>query len=125
MQRKLRPLCALAVLALALYGFSFAVSQAQGPGGGGQGLGARPTPRPINESNDPLLRGFRWRSVGPASMGGRIDDIAAVENNPYIIYVGFATGGLWKSVNNGTTWEPIFDTYSTASIGDIAICQSD
>ena len=112
MQRELRPLRALAVLALALYGFSFAVSQAQGPGGGGQGPGARPTPtpRPINESNDPLLRGFRWRSIGPASMGGRIDDIAVVESNPYIIYVGFATGGLWKSFNNGTTWEPIFDT---------------
>lgn len=57
-------------------------------------------------------------------MGGRIDDIEAVESNPFIIYAGFATGGLWKSVNNGTTWEPIFDTYPTASIGDVAICQS-
>src|SRR3954467_3883148 len=58
-------------------------------------------------------------------MGGRIDDIAVVEKNPYIIYIGFATGGVWKSVNNGTTFTPIFDTYSTASIGDIAISQSD
>jgi photosystem II stability/assembly factor-like uncharacterized protein len=58
-------------------------------------------------------------------MGGRIDDIAVVESNPYIIYVGFATGGLWKTVNNGTTWEPIFDIYPTSSIGDIAVCQSD
>jgi photosystem II stability/assembly factor-like uncharacterized protein len=58
-------------------------------------------------------------------MGGRIDDIAVVENNPYVIYVGFATGGVWKSTNNGTTFQPIFDTYSTASIGDIAVAQSD
>jgi photosystem II stability/assembly factor-like uncharacterized protein len=58
-------------------------------------------------------------------MGGRIDDIAAVESNPYIIYVGFATGGVWKTVNNGTTWEPIFDVYPTNSIGDIAIFQAD
>ncbi len=84
-----------------------------------------PTPTPINWSSDPVLKRFVWRSIGPASMGGRIDDIAVVESNPYIIYVGFATGGVWKSTNNGTTFQPIFDTYSTASIGDIAIAQSD
>ncbi len=126
MQKTLRTLRILAVLALALYGFSHAVSQAQGPGGGqGNRPTPTPTPTPINESKDPLLRGFRWRSIGPASMGGRIDDIAVVESNPYVIYLGFATGGVWKSINNGTTWEPIFDVYSTASIGDIAICQTD
>jgi len=83
-----------------------------------------PSPPPVNQSEDPILKNFKWRSIGPANMGGRIDDIEAVESNPYIIYVGFATGGLWKTVNNGTTWEPLFDTYSTSSIGDIAIFQS-
>jgi hypothetical protein len=83
-----------------------------------------PTPTPINWSTDPMLKRFVWRGIGPASMGGRIDDIAAVEGNPYIFYVGFATGGVWKTVNNGTTFTPIFDTYSTASIGDIAISSS-
>jgi hypothetical protein len=86
---------------------------------------APPAPPPVNQSDDPILMNFKWRSIGPASMGGRIDDIAAVESNPYIIYVGFATGGVWKTVNNGTTWEPIFDTYPTNSIGDIAIFQAD
>jgi photosystem II stability/assembly factor-like uncharacterized protein len=83
-----------------------------------------PTPTPINWSSDPMLKRFVWRGIGPASMGGRIDDIAAVESNPYIYYVGFATGGVWKTTNNGTTFQSIFDTYSTASIGDIAIAPS-
>jgi hypothetical protein len=83
-----------------------------------------PTPTPINWSQDPMLKRFVWRGIGPASMGGRIDDFAVVESNPYIIYVGFATGGVWKSINNGTTWQPIFDIYSTSSIGDIAVAQS-
>src|SRR5258708_37934239 len=83
-----------------------------------------PTATPINWSSDPMLKRFVWRGIGPASMGGRIDDIAAVESNPYIYYVGFATGGVWKTTNNGTTFQPIFDTYSNASIGDIAIASS-
>jgi hypothetical protein len=84
-----------------------------------------PTPTPINWSTDPVLKRFVFRGIGPASMGGRVDDIAAVETNPYIVYIGFATGGVWKSTNNGTTFQPIFETYSTASIGDIAIAPSD
>jgi photosystem II stability/assembly factor-like uncharacterized protein len=84
-----------------------------------------PTPTPINWSTDPTLKRFVWRSIGPASMGGRIDDIAVVEQNPYIIYIAFATNGVWKSTNNGTTFQPIFDTYTTHSIGDIAIAPSD
>ena len=83
-----------------------------------------PTPTPINWSTDPLLRRFVFRGIGPASMGGRIDDIACVENNPYICYIGFATGGVWKTTNNGTTFQPLFDTHPTASIGDIAIAPS-
>ena len=89
-----------------------------------QGQGQTPPPPPINQSDDPLLRPFVWRSIGPANMGGRIDDIAVVESNPAIIYMGFATGGIWKTTNNGTTWTAIFDTYPVSSIGDIAIAQS-
>ncbi len=87
-----------------------------------QGIAPVSAPQ-INISTNPLLKAFRWRSIGPASMGGRIDDIAVVESNPFIYYLGFATGGVWKTTNNGTTFEPIFDTYSSCSIGDIAICQ--
>jgi photosystem II stability/assembly factor-like uncharacterized protein len=81
-------------------------------------------PPPINQSDDSVLKPFVWRSIGPASMGGRIDDIAVVESNPSIIYLGFATGGLWKSTNNGTTWSSIFDRYPVSSVGDIAIAPS-
>jgi photosystem II stability/assembly factor-like uncharacterized protein len=84
----------------------------------GQGGAAPP---PINQSDDPLLGAFRFRSIGPASMGGRIDDIAVSESDPSIVYIGYAVGGVFKSENNATSFEPVFQTYSTASIGDIAI----
>jgi len=87
----------------------------------GQGGGLAGRERPINLSTDPLLTSFRFRSVGPASMGGRIDDIAVSESDPNVIYIGYATGGVFKSENNGTTFVPVFETYGTASIGDIAI----
>src|SRR5206468_7572146 len=77
--------------------------------------------RTINQSADPLLAPFRFRSIGPASMGGRVDDIAVSESNPNIFYIGYAVGGVFKSENNGTTFEPVFETYGTASIGAIAI----
>ena len=75
----------------------------------------------INQSKDPLLCSFRFRSIGPASMGGRIDDIAVSESDPNVIYLGYAAGGVFKSDNNGVSFEPIFETYGSASIGDIAI----
>ena len=78
----------------------------------------------VNRSANPVLQGFRFRSIGPASMGGRIDDIAVYEKDPRIIYVGYAMGGVFKSTNAGTTFAPIFDHYRSASIGDIAVDQS-
>ena len=78
----------------------------------------------VNQSANPMLANFRFRSIGPASMGGRIDDIAVYEKDPRIIYVGYATGGVFRSTNAGTTFEPVFDQYGSASIGDIAIDQT-
>ncbi len=71
-----------------------------------------------------LVKDLQWRNVGPAIMGGRIDDVAAVESNPDVIYVGAATGGVWKTENGGTTWAPVFDAAGTTSIGDIAVAPS-
>ena len=74
---------------------------------------------------DPFA-GLVFRNIGPATMGGRVDDIAVLESNPAVFYVGTATGGLWKTVNNGTTWDVLFDDLDDAvSIGDIAINPND
>ncbi len=71
-----------------------------------------------------LLSGLKARAIGPAATSGRITDIEAVVSNPNIIYAGTATGGLWKSVNAGLSWDPIFDDQDFASIGAIAIDQN-
>jgi len=57
----------------------------------------RDTSRMINKSSNPLLSSFRSRSIGPASMGGRIDDIEVSLSDPMVIYIGYAVGGVWKS----------------------------
>jgi photosystem II stability/assembly factor-like uncharacterized protein len=68
------------------------------------------------------LSGLPIRAIGPAAMGGRIADIAAVhEGLRLTVYVGSASGGVWKSVDGGTTFEPIFDKQPSLSIGSIAI----
>lgn len=67
-----------------------------------------------------------WRHIGPAAFGGRIDDVEAVAGRPQVIYVGTASGGIFKSTNSGTTWKPVFDEAGTMlSIGDLAIAPSD
>lgn len=70
------------------------------------------------------LKNFSPRSIGPGAMSGRITSIDVVTNNPNIIYVGAASGGVWKSTNRGTDWKPIFDKENTLAIGSIAIQQS-
>lgn len=72
-----------------------------------------------------VLDKLQWRCVGPANPGGRIDDVAVVESDPRIIYVATASGGLWKTINNGVTWKPIFDNQTTSSIGDVTVAPSD
>ncbi len=78
----------------------------------------------INRSDHELLRPFRWRSIGPIGQGGRVDDIAVARDDTHTFYVGFATGGLWKTTNNGVTFKPVFDTYATGSVGAVAIAPS-
>jgi photosystem II stability/assembly factor-like uncharacterized protein len=68
-----------------------------------------------------VLSSFRFRNIGPASMGGRLDDIEVSESDPNVMYLGYAVGGVWKSVNHGVSFVPVFDEQPTASIGDIAI----
>ena len=64
------------------------------------------------------------RNIGPGGMSGRITSIDVVISNPNIMFVGTASGGLWKSSSGGVTWSPIFNDQVTASIGSVAIQQS-
>jgi len=71
-----------------------------------------------------LLAGIEARSIGPAGMSGRIADIEALVSNPDIVYVGASTGGVWKSLNGGLTFDPIFDDQRVHAIGCIEVFQA-
>ncbi|MBR9854430.1 MAG: hypothetical protein GYB37_07605 [Algicola sp.] len=71
-----------------------------------------------------LVQDMKPRNIGPAGMSGRVTAIDVVHDNPEVMYVGTASGGLWKSTSGGIKWEPIFDDQVTASIGAVAIQQS-
>lgn len=70
------------------------------------------------------LASLRFRNIGPANMSGRITDIAVNEANTFEFYVSSATGGVWKTTDNGVTWRPVFDREATHSVGAIAVDQS-
>ncbi|MBD0849127.1 VPS10 domain-containing protein [Maribacter arenosus] len=69
------------------------------------------------------LKNLKIRNVGPANMSGRITAIDVVEANPKIMFVGAASGGVWKSENGGSAWYPVFDDQPTQNIGALAIQQ--
>ena len=79
-------------------------------------------PAPLSpETLDPL----EFRQIGPAVTGGRIHDVEARPDDPSTIYAATATGGLWKTTNKGTTWDPIFDDQPVSTFGDVALAPSD
>ncbi|MBA3652288.1 MAG: glycosyl hydrolase, partial [Chthoniobacterales bacterium] len=82
----------------------------------------QPTPPQLSEI---LFKNLKVRSIGPAVMGGRVSDIAIDSRNPFVFYVGLATGGLFKSGDNGVSFDPIFDKEAVQSIGAIAVAPSD
>ncbi|MDE3740779.1 WD40/YVTN/BNR-like repeat-containing protein [Maribacter polysaccharolyticus] len=71
-----------------------------------------------------LVQDLKPRNIGPAGMSGRVTAIDVVQDAPETMYVGTASGGLWKSTSGGIKWDPIFDKEVTASIGAVAIQQS-
>ncbi len=77
------------------------------------------------EPRDALLKDLEWRNIGPANMGGRISDIQALDMDYRVVIVASASGGVWKTINAGTTWEPIFDRYGSGSIGAVGLFQQD
>lgn len=71
-----------------------------------------------------MIQDMKPRNIGPAGMSGRVTSIDVVLSNPDIMYVGTASGGLWKSTSGGIKWEPLFEKEVTASIGAVKIQQS-
>ena len=65
-----------------------------------------------------------WRLLGPSNMGGRITDLESPQGQPETWYVGTAASGLWRTSNAGNTWEPLFQSEGSASVGDVAVAPS-
>ena len=72
-----------------------------------------------------VVAAFRWRNVGPANFNGRVSDVQGIPSPSKTLYVAAAGGGLWKSMNNGISWRPIFDDKDVAAFGMLAIAPSD
>jgi hypothetical protein len=79
---------------------------------------------PASIKGDNAFDALYFRSIGPATMSGRIADFAVYEANPAIYYVASSHGGVWKTTNHGTTWEPQLQDTGHLSTGSIAISQS-
>ena len=107
----MRLFCTLLILALALNTFSQTpaaerqASYRQWKGMAGQSI----------------VNTIEFRNAGPAIMSGRVADLDVWEEDPSHFYVAYASGGLWKTENNGTSFEPLFDNEMVMTIGDIAV----
>src|SRR5215813_3893612 len=77
----------------------------------------------IVNAQQPSLEPLRWRYIGP--VGNRVTSIVGVPGQPYIYYAGSASGGVFKTVDGGIHWDPVFDAQPVSSIGSLAIAASD
>lgn len=72
---------------------------------------------------DQVIQQIKFREIGPTRQGGRYVEFAVVAKSTKVIYAATASGGLWKSINNGQSWHPIFDNESVISLGAVAVDQ--
>ncbi len=79
---------------------------------------------PAAQSGAQIVDAIRFREIGPTAQGGRYVEFAVVESNPRIFYAATATGGLWKTVNNGISFTPVFDDQPDFALGAVAVAQS-
>jgi len=85
---------------------------------------AASTPRPAAPTFESATSSLRFREIGPATMGGRVNDIEVPIQDSRVIYAAMAAGGILKSVNGGTTWETLFDKEAVSTVGDVAVAPS-
>jgi len=71
--------------------------------------------------NETTFKGLEWRGIGPALMSGRIADIAIDPTDRSTWYIAVGSGGIWKTINRGTTWTSVFDGQGSYSIGAITV----
>ncbi|MCX6574111.1 MAG: hypothetical protein NTX99_08995, partial [Candidatus Aminicenantes bacterium] len=73
------------------------------------------------------FKDLKWQFIGPTNISGRVTDVAVVspKGKSYTIYAASASGGVWKTDNEGISWTPIFESMVTAAVGDIALAPSD
>src|SRR5688572_29852714 len=79
---------------------------------------------PSVQSGSQIVDAIRFREIGPTAQGGRYVEFAVVEGSPRIFYAATATGGLWKTVNNGISFTSVFDNQPDFAIGAVALAQS-
>jgi photosystem II stability/assembly factor-like uncharacterized protein len=108
-----------------IIGFSFPATRAQIPapaGGDPRGFGQHQAMQKTSPFND-----LKWQFIGPTNISGRVTDVAVAKRTGQtrVIYVATATGGVWRTDNEGTTWEPVFDQAASTSIGDVTVAPSD
>ncbi len=116
-----------------LFALALFSANAQGRRGGGQpgGQGGEQRPeggpqeRPSDPMSTPTFAGLRFRPIGPAITSGRVIAFAVDPNDRAKYFIAVASGGVWKTVNAGTTWTPVFDNYGSYSIGAIALDPKD
>src|SRR5437868_10052266 len=102
--------------------FAISISSAQEAPSPSATSNPSPSPMLLGEA---LFKNLKARSIGPAVMGGRVSDIAIDPRNPFVFYVGLGHGGVFKTNDNGVSFDPIFDKQPVLSIGAIGIAPSD
>jgi hypothetical protein len=80
---------------------------------------------PAQSLDSATVAGLKWRNIGPANFMGRVSDVVGIPGPSKTLFVAAAGGGIWKSMNNGTTWRPVFDDKRVISMGMLAIAPSD
>ena len=81
------------------------------------------SPTKAQESQRDVMGSLRYRYIGPT--GNRLTSVVGIPGDPNVYYVGAASGGIWKTIDGGVHWEPIFDGQPVSSIGQLAIAPSD
>ncbi len=126
MLRRLIPLAFFVVASLAAAGRLSAQSEERPPGtpvspGPSPVASGRPSPEPSPTLPPAPYNRLSWRSIGPAISGGRVAVVVGSPRNPKLYYLGAAGGGVWKTIDGGASWKPVFDAQHVPSIGAIAL----